>query len=181
MTYATPCGRSTPESDGHQSVASPVAERVWFWASKTLQFTFQALYRFPCSMYCESGTKQLPLVQRGPAGLVDDTWVDIPIGRVPHRVQVVLRGESELLEVVRALRAAGGLAGGLDGGQQQRDQDADDRDDHQQLDQGEAAALAIGRDSDHGGDSCGVHQEETMRNEADSSNSPGWGGDWRLD
>ena len=32
-----------------------------------------------------------------------------------------------------------GFAGGLDGGQQQRDQDADDGDDDEELDQGEAA------------------------------------------
>jgi hypothetical protein len=40
-------------------------------------------------------------------------------------------GESELLQVVRALGAPGGLAGGLDGGQKQGDQECDDRDDYQ--------------------------------------------------
>jgi hypothetical protein len=34
-----------------------------------------------------------------------------------------------LLRVILALRAASGLARGLDCGQQQRDEDADDRDD----------------------------------------------------
>ena len=41
------------------------------------------------------------------------------------------------------------LACGLDGGQEQRDQDRDDRDDHQQFDQGEAA---ICRGTEGGGD-----------------------------
>ena len=45
--------------------------------------------------------------------------------------------QADLLEVVGALDAAGGLAGRLHGRQQQRDQDADDGDDHQELDEGE--------------------------------------------
>ena len=48
-------------------------------------------------------------------------------------------GQGELLQVVGALGTAGRLAGGLDGGQQQGDQDRDDRDHHQQFDQGESA------------------------------------------
>ena len=50
----------------------------------------------------------------------------------------------DLLEVVLALRAGGGLADLLDGGQQQADQDRDDGDHHQQFDQGEAAACGHG-------------------------------------
>ena len=53
---------------------------------------------------------------------------------------VVVQGDADLLEVVGALGPAGRLAGRLDGRQQQGDQHADDGDDHQQLDQGEATA-----------------------------------------
>jgi hypothetical protein len=42
--------------------------------------------------------------------------------------------EADILEVVFALRATRSFAGGLDGGQEQRDQDADDRNDNQQFD-----------------------------------------------
>src|SRR5205823_2535287 len=52
-------------------------------------------------------------------------------------VVVVVAGEGELLEVVGALHACGGLADLLDGGQEQADQDGDDRYYHQQLDQRE--------------------------------------------
>ena len=61
---------------------------------------------------------------------------------------VIVQGQPHLLEVVLALRPPGGLAGGLDGGEEQADQDGDDGDDHQQLDQREAAAseaMAHGR------------------------------------
>ena len=52
-----------------------------------------------------------------------------------ERVVMVVQGQAELLEVVGALHPAGRLARRLHRGQQQRDQDADDRDHHQQLDQ----------------------------------------------
>ena len=55
------------------------------------------------------------------------------------RVVVVVQGQAELLEVVGAVHAAGGLADLLHRRQQQADQDGDDRDHHQQLDQREAA------------------------------------------
>jgi hypothetical protein len=45
-------------------------------------------------------------------------------------------GEGKLLQIVPALGLPGGLAGRLHRRQQKRDQDADDRNDHQQLDQG---------------------------------------------
>ena len=48
---------------------------------------------------------------------------------------VVEAAQGELLEVVLALRDPRRLAGRLHRRQQQRDQDADDRDDHQKLDQ----------------------------------------------
>jgi hypothetical protein len=51
-------------------------------------------------------------------------------------VEIVDR-EADLLEIVRALHAGGGIADLLDRGQQQADQDGDDCDDDEQLDQGE--------------------------------------------
>ena len=50
---------------------------------------------------------------------------------------VVVRGQGDLVQVVRTADAVGGLADFLDGGQEQPDQDADDGDDDQQLDQRE--------------------------------------------
>ena len=78
--------------------------------------------------------------------------------RVAHRegpvlVVVVHGGQRDLLEVVRALGASGGLAGRLDGGQQQRDQDRDDRDHHQKLDQREADGSGFRSVRSHGGSS----------------------------
>ena len=52
---------------------------------------------------------------------------------------VVVQRQAELLEIVLALRPAGRLAGLLHGWQQQGHQDANDRNDHQQLNEGEAA------------------------------------------
>jgi len=46
-----------------------------------------------------------------------------------------VHGEAELLQVVGATDAVGGLAHLLHGRQQQADQDRDDRDHHQQFDQ----------------------------------------------
>ena len=48
----------------------------------------------------------------------------------------VVRGEGQLPEVVRATCPAGRLAGRLHGGDQQAGEDGDDRDHHQELDQG---------------------------------------------
>jgi hypothetical protein len=42
-----------------------------------------------------------------------------------------MKRDSELLEVIGALRAAGRFAGGLDRGQQECDQDPDDCDHHE--------------------------------------------------
>ena len=49
-------------------------------------------------------------------------------------------GQAELLEVVLALRPPGRFSRRLHGRQQQPDEDADDRDDHQEFDQGEGLA-----------------------------------------
>jgi hypothetical protein len=42
--------------------------------------------------------------------------------------------QADLLEIIAALHAPCGLARRLHGREQERDQDADDRDDHKQLD-----------------------------------------------
>ena len=55
--------------------------------------------------------------------------------KVTLHVVMVLKTKADLLEVILALRAAGGFPRGLHGRQQQCYQDADDRDDHQQFDQ----------------------------------------------
>jgi hypothetical protein len=47
---------------------------------------------------------------------------------------IVLQRQSNLLQIVAALGAAGRLARHLNGGQEQSDQDADDSEDHQQFD-----------------------------------------------
>ena len=60
-------------------------------------------------------------------------------------VVVVVQGEADLLEVIDALRSAGGLAGGLHGRQEQRDEHANDCDDHEQLDERKSASFG-----DHG-------------------------------
>src|SRR5207248_2571273 len=52
----------------------------------------------------------------------------------------ILCGQAELLEMVAALRAASRFAGHLHRRQQQRDEDADDRDHHEQLHQGKSRA-----------------------------------------
>ena len=62
--------------------------------------------------------------------LVDRARRQHVVGRL-----VVLQGDAELGQVVQALRPPGGLPRGLNGRQQQRDQNADDRDHHQQLHQ----------------------------------------------
>jgi hypothetical protein len=65
-------------------------------------------------------------------------------GREPPEIRVViLQGDADLVQVVSALGAGGGLADFLHGGQQQANQDRNDRDHHQQLDQREAATLAL--------------------------------------
>ena len=62
------------------------------------------------------------------------------------RAVIVVQREPDLLQVVDALRPPGGLAGRLHGGQEQGDQDGDDRDHHQQFDQGETAGALDDRD-----------------------------------
>jgi hypothetical protein len=54
-------------------------------------------------------------------------------------VMVRVLRQCKLFEIVRALASPGGFPGRLHGGQQQGNQDADDGNDHQQLDQGKPA------------------------------------------
>jgi hypothetical protein len=78
-------------------------------------------------------------------------WIDVRLGiwhlhrwwQLAVGVVVVVGGQAELLEVVGALDAGGGLADLLDGGQQQADQDGDDGDDDEQFDEGEARKPAL--------------------------------------
>ena len=55
---------------------------------------------------------------------------------------MALNGQADLLEIVLALGAAGRFAGGLDRWQQERYQDANDRDDNQQFDERKARRSA---------------------------------------
>ena len=68
-------------------------------------------------------------------------------GSAPGGVVVVVDGQADLLQVVRALGPGGGLPDLLDGGQEQADQDGDDGDHHQQLDQRERPADEWGHDA----------------------------------
>src|SRR5262249_16744982 len=58
---------------------------------------------------------------------------------------VVVEGQADLLELVRALHARGGLADLLHGRQHQADERGDDGDYYQQLNEREAAAPAAGK------------------------------------
>ena len=68
------------------------------------------------------------------------------LGEGRHRITrvgalVIGQRQAELLEVVRALGTPRGLARRLDRGKEQGDQHGDDRDHHQEFDQGEASTL----------------------------------------
>ncbi len=56
----------------------------------------------------------------------------------PSTLVIVVQGQSDLLEVVFALRPASRLASRLHGWHKQRDENGDDGDDHQQLNQCES-------------------------------------------
>src|SRR5204863_166739 len=66
------------------------------------------------------------------------------------RVVVVVSGQTELLEVVGALHAAGGFAHLLYRGQQQPDQNGDDRNHDKNLDQREGASRGGLSEREHG-------------------------------
>ena len=69
-----------------------------------------------------------------------------PVGLLRAHRQVfvghveIVNGQRELPHLVGALHAAGRFAGGLNRRQQERDQDADDRDHDQELDERECGA-----------------------------------------
>src|SRR5262245_41359545 len=96
-----------------------------------------------------------------------------------------MSGEADLLEVVDALGASGCLADLLDRGEEQADQDGDDRDHHQQLDQGEAAPMQRRRRTGAHGSIPGMrygHGPATASSAnpaiiwSDGSQSPPWAG-----
>src|SRR5262249_44828671 len=66
----------------------------------------------------------------------------VPVGRHHlERAAVIMNGQTQLLDVVGALRTCRRLTHLLHGGHQKADQDGDNGDDHQQLDQGEGTSL----------------------------------------
>jgi hypothetical protein len=65
-----------------------------------------------------------------------------PRGELLVRVVEVLERNADVFEVVLALCATGSLAGRLDRGQEQRDQDADNRNHHEQLYERECKSAA---------------------------------------
>ena len=54
------------------------------------------------------------------------------------RGEVIVESVADLLQVVDALSSTGRLSGGLDRRQEQRDENADDRDDYEELDERES-------------------------------------------
>jgi hypothetical protein len=56
---------------------------------------------------------------------------------------VVVHRQTDLLEVARALGAPSGFTRGLNGRQQQADENADNRDNDKQLNQGKTAASTV--------------------------------------
>src|SRR5205823_1066423 len=77
-----------------------------------------------------------------------------------------VQGEANLLEVVLALNASGGLAHFLHGGHQQADQDGDDGNHDEQLDQRKGGTPA------HGSISGGIRYKRRGRN--GSRGAAGW-------
>ena len=64
----------------------------------------------------------------------------MPAGRMLLVVSKFMRGQGQLLQIIGALGASGGLSGTLHGRQQQGDEHADDRDDHEQFNERKAAS-----------------------------------------
>ena len=71
-------------------------------------------------------------------------------GEATEGVVILLRGQSELLQVVDALGPTRRLAGRLDGRHDQGNQDTDDGDDDQELDESEAGLRTVPDSSRHG-------------------------------
>ena len=83
--------------------------------------------------------------QPRPFGYVVDprTHVAMAGRKLLVRVVVHVQPQAQLLEVVAALGPAGGFTGSLHRRQKQGDENADDRDDHQELDQGKGPRFWI--------------------------------------
>ncbi len=67
---------------------------------------------------------------------------EAPSGNELVRGVVIVQGQTDLLQVVDALRTAGGLTSRLHGGQEECDQHGDDGDDDKQLDQRECSTYS---------------------------------------
>ena len=116
----------------------PVATTVKLAALKIWTLKFTALKMACCSNWGRIATNRPDEKGQNVAGVVG-----IPLVLAAHRqgavrVDVVVHRQGDLLEVVGALGPPRRLARRLDRRQEQGDQDAHDRDDDQQLDQGEA-------------------------------------------
>src|SRR5262249_17354115 len=68
----------------------------------------------------------------------------VSVRQFSQGVVVVVTGQPDLLQLVGAAHAGGGLSDLLNGGEQQPDEGGDDRDDDEQLDEGEPLAVATG-------------------------------------
>jgi hypothetical protein len=75
---------------------------------------------------------------------------------------MVQRRERELLEVIRALLPPGRFTGCLNGGQQQRHQNANDRYDNQQLNQGKTTPCRIRSHSYRSLSQCHCNAPDTI-------------------
>jgi hypothetical protein len=60
-----------------------------------------------------------------------------------------MQRHADLLQIVDTARPPGRLARRLDGGQKKRNENSDDRNDHQQLDEGETAGAVPGTMNPH--------------------------------
>lgn len=58
-------------------------------------------------------------------------------------IVIIVTGERDLFDSVRAVHASSRLSGRLHRGEQKRDQDSDDRYDHEKFDQSKAASAII--------------------------------------
>ena len=96
-----------------------------------------ALYNPPCSSPTQDAGSP------GPARHCELIWIVEREARREHALGVVIavQRQADLLQVVLAVGASSRLAGRLDGGRTSADQEADDGDDHQQFDEGEASIL----------------------------------------
>ena len=60
---------------------------------------------------------------------------------------IIVQRQSDLLQIIRALRTASRFPSGLNGRKQQSDKDADNGNHDQQLDKGEPSALPFSKNS----------------------------------